>query len=120
MTNAAIENPLFREAVEAIDAGDFSLLKKLLTKHPELATKRISNPEGGYFKDPYLLWFVADNPIRAGKLPADIVEVTRLLIQHVRENDKINVQQQLDYALTLIETGRVLRDCGVQIEMIDL
>ena len=69
MQNSAISDPVFREAVEAIDAGNVSVLKGLLAIYPELVMRPLDLPEEGYFKNPYLLWFIADNPIRHEKLP---------------------------------------------------
>lgn len=77
MKNSGINNPSFREAVEAIDNGNMTALQQLLETNPELVTRPLSTPsEDGYFKNPYLLWFVADNPIRHERLPSNIVEVT--------------------------------------------
>jgi len=120
MNNFEITDPLFREAVEAIDSGNTSLLTRLLRDHPQLASKRLDTPSEGYFQYPYLLWFVADNPIRNERLPANITEVTRILIDAVRQNARESFQHQIDYALGLVATGRIPKECGVQIEMIDL
>ncbi|HMH20147.1 MAG TPA: ankyrin repeat domain-containing protein [Puia sp.] len=120
MKNAEIGDPLFREAVEAIDAGDTTKLESLLVGHPELVRDRLDYPSGAYFKDPWLLYFVADNPIRADRLPENIVEVTRLLIGAVKREATGSAQEQLDYTLGLVATGRIPRECGVQIAMIDL
>jgi len=120
MKNSEISDPLFRQAVEAIDAGDLPALESLLNEHPELVRNRLNYPEGAYFKDPYLLWFVADNPIRNEKLPPNIVAITRFLIDAVKREATDTTQQQLDYALGLVATGRIPRECGVQIEMMDL
>jgi len=120
MKNDEITDPVFREAVEAIDAGNITALEDLLIKYPELVSQPLPHPSGDYFKNPYLLWFVADNPIRAGVLPPNIVGITRLLIQFVQQEAAGSMQQQLDYTLGLVVTGRIPRECGVQIEMIDL
>jgi len=120
MGNFEITDPLFREAVEAIDSGNTSLLTRLLRDHPQLASKRLDTPSEGYFQYPYLLWFVADNPIRNERLPANITEVTGILIDAVRQNARESFQHQIDYALGLVATGRIPKECGVQIEMIDL
>jgi len=120
MENSEIKDALFLEAVEAIDGGYIDKLKNLVTEHPALIKNKLDYPEGAYFKDPYLLWFVADNPIRKGKLPANIVEITRLLVEAVKREAIESAQYQLDYALGLVATGRIPRECGVQIEMIDL
>lgn len=120
MDNTEIKDALFLEAVEAIDAGDIFKLGNLVTANPRLVQNRLDYPEGAYFKDPYLLWFVAGNPIRNGRLPANIVDITRLLVEAVKREAAENVQHQLDYTLGLVATGRIPRECGVQIEMIDL
>jgi len=112
--------PLFREAIEAIDSGDISTLENMLKAYPNLVRYRLDDPEGGYFKNPYLLWFVADNPIRTEKLPANIVEITRLLADAVKREAAGSAQEQLDCALGLVATGRVPKECGMQIQMMDL
>ena len=120
MNNSEITDPLFRNAVEAIDSGNISLLKKLLQDDPQLVSKRLDVPTEGYFQHPYLLWFVADNPIRHERLPANIKEITRLLIDAVRQNANRTFQEQIDYTLGLVATGRIPKESGVQIELIDL
>lgn len=114
-----ITDPVFRKAVEAIDNGNVSVLESLIIEHPRLVKERLRTEEEGYFKDPYLLWFVADNPIRIEKLPGNIVEITRLLTDAVKKNATDTVQQ-LDYALGLVATGRIPKECGVQIQLMDL
>jgi len=120
MNNSEITDPLFRAAVEAIDSGNISLLKKLLQDDPQLVSKRLEVPTEGYFQHPYLLWFVADNPIRHERLPSNITEITRLLIDTVRQNAHRSFQEQIDYTLGLVATGRIPKESGVQIELIDL
>lgn len=120
MEISAIKDPIFREAVEAIDAGNITALLDLLTAHPQLIYTRLDIPTEGYFKQPYLIWFVADNPIRNKKLPPNIVDITRLLIETARKNTFDDYQHYIDYTLGLVSTGSIPRDCGVQIEMIDL
>ncbi len=120
MKNGEITDPLFRKAVEAIDSGDITTLRQLIEKHPYLVTDRLAFPEEGYFKDPYLLWFVADNPIRNGKLAVNIADVTAYLIEQVQLFAVETTQQQLDYALGLVATGRIPRESGAQLKMMDL
>jgi hypothetical protein len=120
MNNSEITDPLFRAAVEAIDSGNISLLKKLLQDDPQLVSKRLEVPTEGYFQHPYLLWFVADNPIRHERLPSNITEITRLLIDSVRQNANSSFQEQIDYTLGLVATGRIPKESGVQIELMDL
>jgi peptide-methionine (S)-S-oxide reductase len=63
---------------------------------------------------------VADNPIRNGKLPPNIVAVARLLIDAVKRAAPNTYQHQIDYTLGLVATGRIPREFGVQIAMMDL
>ncbi|MBS1525229.1 MAG: ankyrin repeat domain-containing protein [Bacteroidetes bacterium] len=119
MKNPDIQDPLFRRAVEAIDSGDLGLLQELVGKHPSLVTARLDSPTGDYFDSPYLLWFVADNPIRSGELPHNIVEITAMLADSVKRYAPETAQQQLDYALGLVATGRTPHESGRQLGMMD-
>lgn len=120
MKNSDIKDPVFREAIEAIDSGDIILLESLLARHPRLVKERLSRPSGDYFQHPYLLWFVAGNPIRVDRLPVNIVDITRLLIRFVKQEATGHVHEQLDYALGLVVTGRIPKESGSQIELADL
>ena len=120
MDNSDIKDSLFREAVEAIDNGNISSLQNLLKTNPELISKRLDTPTNGYFAHPYLMWFVAENPIRHEKLPANIIEVTRVLIDAARQNAPGSFHKQINYTLGLVATGRIPRESGVQNEWIDL
>ncbi|TKR30714.1 ankyrin repeat domain-containing protein [Luteimonas gilva] len=121
---------LFREAVEAIDAADTHALSRLLAAHPPLAHARLESPGAwlrdrvgdaleGYFHRPYLLWFVAGNPVRNERLPSDIAAIAAMLAEAARHAEDAGLQEQLDYALGLIVTGRVARESGVQIALMD-
>jgi peptide-methionine (S)-S-oxide reductase len=129
--DAAAIDALFREAVLAIDGGDLASLERLLAIHPELARERLDSPGAwlrdkvggaldGFFRQPYLLWFVAEDPVRNGKLPGNIAAVARAIIQVVRRDGVPSLQEQLDYALRLVSWSWIARQCGVQIELIDV
>ncbi|PWU03534.1 MAG: hypothetical protein C5B52_03185 [Bacteroidetes bacterium] len=120
MNNSEIADPLFRRAVEAIDSGNIALLQEILESNPKIVSQRLDTPANGYFQHPYLIWFVADNPIRHEKLPANIVEITRLLIKYIREYAPETFEHQINYTFGLVETGRIPRESGVQIELLDL
>jgi len=119
MEGAEILDPLAREAVAAIDAGDVSAVERLLATHPNLVRDRIDYGEG-YFRQPYLLWFVAENPVRNGKLPRNIAQVTRVILRAAEGRRVDSLREQLDVALGLVCSGRVARECGVQRELIDV
>jgi peptide-methionine (S)-S-oxide reductase len=106
---------LFRDAVAAIDAGDVASIEALLRVHPTLATERRDTPCDGFFARPYLLWYVAEDPVRNGKLPANIADVARTIIRSAPHS-----KEQLDYALMLVSWSWIARECGVQIELLDV
>lgn len=127
----AVLDARFREAVSAIDAGDVDTLTRLMVADPALARVRLESPGAwlreivgraldGFFRQPYLLWFVAEDPVRTGRLPANIGAVTRAIIDAARREPASNLQEQLDYALTLVSWSWIARQCGVQIDLIDV
>jgi peptide-methionine (S)-S-oxide reductase len=104
-------NQRFQRAVTLIGAGDVPALDRLLTEHPELAWERLAAPGpwlrdkiggalDGFFKDPYLLWFVADDVPVLGRLPKNIAEVTRAILQSAQASPRF--QEQLDSTLRLV------------------
>ena len=130
MNNAELDS-LFRAAVSHIDAGQLSELQSLLATNPSLTVARLESPGSwlrdlvdgalkGYFQDPYLLWFVAENPIRHEKLPANIVEITGAIIAAAKHEQVQSLQEQLDYTLGLVVTGRVPRESGMQLQLMDV
>ena len=111
-----IQDPAFRRAVDLLDAGDVKELRNHLRVHPTLVRERVVFEGGNYFQKPSLLEFVAENPIRHGTLPASIVEVAKLILEAGAKDDRT----MLNETLGLVSTGRVPRECGVQIPLIDL
>jgi hypothetical protein len=109
-----IEDAAFRRAVDLLDAGDVSGLSDHLQHFPALLRQRVHFEGVNYFRNPTLLEFTAENPVRHGKLPATIVEATRVILEAGVE------QSALNETLMLVATGRVPRECGVQILLIDL
>lgn len=120
----------FREAVSAIDAGDAGELERLLLAHPGLASERpdsasawLRNEVGGsldgYFRQPFLLWFVAGNPVRKDTLADNIARIASVIIDAARHEGVASLQEQLDYTLGLVVTGRIARESGVQIGLMD-
>jgi hypothetical protein len=109
-----IEDPTFRHAVDLLDAGDGTALTARMKQHPRLLRQRVLFEGVNYFRNPSLLAFAAENPIRHGKLPPNIVQTAKVILDAGVE------QAALDETLMLVATGRVPRECGVQLPLIDL
>lgn len=124
-------NTSFREAVAAIDAGNIESLEHLISANPALVRERLDTPGlwlrdkvgkalDGFFQRPYLLWFVAEDPVRNGTLPDNIAAVARTIIDAAKRDSAPNLQEQLDYALSLVSWSWIARERGVQLDLIDV
>ncbi len=111
-----IEDPAFRHAVDLLDQGDVVSLRAHLNAHPHLVRAHVTFEGGNYFRHPTLLAFVAENPIRHGTLPANIVDVAKVILDAGAHADPATVNE----ALELVSSGCVPRQCQVQIPLIDL
>ena len=109
-----IEDAVFRQAVALLDAGDAVGLRAHLRMYPHLVHQRVAFEGGNYFKNPTLLEFVAENPVRHGTLPENIVEIARVILDAGATGSARNE------ALMLVSTGRVPRERGAQPALIDL
>lgn len=120
----------FRDAVTAIDRGDVISLRALLERHPHLASDRLEDPPDwlraqvgnavdGFFSRPYLLWFVAEDPVRNGSLPPNIVAVIDTIVSVARGHDCRSLQETLDSTLQLVSWSGVAARCALQLPMID-
>lgn len=114
------EDILFRQAVHAVDTGDVGGLSALLDKHPRLLTYRCRKGEWyeeGYFAGATLLHHVAGNPIRH-PLPANIVDLTRLILDHGADP---NAKTDPGWStIGLILTGKQPSEAGVAMALVDL
>lgn len=111
---------LFRNAVAAIDSGDLSRLGDLLQKRPTLVRYRCRLDEwyaAGYFQGATLLHHVAGNPIRC-PLPANILDVARLLLRH--KADANAATEGGSTTIGLLLTSRQASEAGVALPLIDL
>lgn len=110
-----IRDPRFRAAVDAIHGGDAAALARLLDAHPRLLHERATEPDcypPSYFRDPKLFWFVANNPILITSMPANIIDVAKVMIAQGVE------QADLDYTLELVMSGSAAREQGLQIPLL--
>jgi hypothetical protein len=121
---------LFCSAVAAMDAGAVAEVDRLTAAHPALVRDRLEAPGAwlrdkvgsaldGFFERPYLLWFVAEDPVRNGTLPPNIADVARAVIRAAERERVDSLQEQLDYALRLVSFSWIARDCHVQIALLD-
>jgi hypothetical protein len=109
-----IEDPVFRRAVDFIDAGDSDGLRAHLKLHPGLARKHVVFEGMNYFHNPSLLEFIAENPDRHDKTPESVVAVTEVILEAGVD------QAALDTTLALVATSSVAHACGKQDALIDL
>lgn len=114
-----IENLTFRRAVDLLDAGDAAGLRSYLQRHPNLMHQHVVFEGGNYFRNPTLLEFIAENPVRRGTLPDNIVEVARVILDAAVLNAAVD-QVAVNETLMLVSTGSVARERGVQLELINL
>jgi hypothetical protein len=109
-----IEDATFRRAVDLLDAGDVAGLRAHLHQHPNLVHQHVPFEGGNYFRNPTLLEFVAENPVRHGTLPDNIVRVAKVILDAGGEPSVLNE------TLMLVSTGSVPRECGMQLPLIAL
>lgn len=109
-----IEDPVFRRGVEFIDSGDVEGLRAHLKQYPGLVGQRLEFEGGNYFRNPTLLEFIAENPVRHGKMPPNIVEIAEVILDAGAEPSAV------EQTLMLVATGSVARECRQQIPLIRL
>jgi hypothetical protein len=100
--------------VDLLDQGDAEGLRTHLRQYPGVARQRVVFEGENYFRNPTLLEFVAENPIRHGTLPSNILALTEIIVDAGAE------RPALDETLGLVSSGRVPRECRVQVPLIDL
>jgi ankyrin repeat protein len=131
MEDTVAFDSLFQQAVLAMDAGDVNQLKQMLQDNPELASERLRSPGSWltnqignaldtFFKDPYLLWFVSEDAVRNKSLPSNIATIAAIIIEKAKTEKAECLQEQLDYAIRLVAWSWVARECGVQIDLLDV
>ncbi|MGA8301918.1 MAG: ankyrin repeat domain-containing protein [Terriglobales bacterium] len=111
-----IKDSIFRHAVDLIDAGDAAGLRAYLRAHPGLVHQHVVFEGMNYFHNPTLLEFIAENPVRRGTMPKNIVEVAKVILDAGAGRDKTELNQ----TLMLVATGSVARECRQQTLLIDL
>ena len=111
-----IQDSTFRRAVDLLDDGDVEGLSRHLSDHPAVVRQRVHFEGENYFRDPTLLEFVAENPVRHASLPPSIVSIARTILDAGARADR----RATDSTLALVSSGRVPREFGVQVSLIEL
>lgn len=114
--NDRIEDDTFRQALDFLDEGNETLLRKHLAGHPALVHQQVFFEGDNYFTEPTLIEFVAENPIRHGRLPDNIVEIARIILAAGAKDN----QASLNSALELTASGRLVREHRAQGALLDL
>jgi hypothetical protein len=99
--------------VEFLDAGDVAGLRAHLKQYPNLAKQHIIFEGGNYFRNPTLLEFIVENPVRRGTLPRNILDIAKVILDAGVE------QPALNETLMLVATGSVPRECRMQLPLVD-
>jgi peptide-methionine (S)-S-oxide reductase len=63
---------------------------------------------------------VAEDPVRHGRLPANIAEVAGAIVRAARQAGAGTLQEQVDHALRLVSWSWIARECDVQLALIDV
>jgi len=114
-------HPKFDQAVAAIHAGDLDGLRDLLAAYPELVHARTNlDARFGYFAGATLLHHVAWNPSQDAPVPANIVDIARLLLDRGADVDALTLAQSSGTTMGLIITSRMASEANVSGPLIDL
>ena len=114
-------HPGFDEAVGAIAAGDLDRLRTLITSDPELVRARTNlDPLHGYFAGATLLHHVAWNPSRDEPVPANIVEIAQLLLDHGADVNASTLGRNGGTTMGLVITSRMASEAKVSGPLMDL
>lgn len=111
-----IDDPLFREAIDFADAGHTEALAAHLAANPGLIHRRVHLSDQEYFGEPTLLEFIAENPVRQGTMPPNVLAIARTLLDAGARSDTA----ALDRTLGLVASGRIARETGYQSDLINL
>jgi ankyrin repeat protein len=114
-------HPRFGEAVAALDGGELERLRALLRDDPSLVHARGElDPPYGYFTGATLLHHVAANPYRV-PLPANIVEVARLLLDAGADPNALTSSPKGgNTTMALIITSAHCSEAGASAPLMDL
>jgi hypothetical protein len=114
-------HPRFDEALAALDAGDVDRLRALLVDDPALAAARTNlDPPYHYFTGATLLHHVAGNPGREQRLPANVVEIARVLLDAGADVNASTLGPNGGTTMGLLVTSKQASDRGVTGPLMEL
>ena len=114
-------HPRFAEALAALDAGDAGRLRALLADDPSLAAARTNlDPPYHYFTGATLLHHVAGNPGREARLPANVVEIARVLLDAGADVNASTLGPNGGTTMGLLVTSKQASDAGVTGPLMEL
>lgn len=114
--NDRIEEGPFKQALDFMDAGDAERLSAHLAAYPDLVHQTVSFEGGNYFANPSLLEFLPENPTRTEQLPANAVEIAKILLDAGAKDN----QTALNETVMLAASGRVCREFDIQTPLLRL
>jgi hypothetical protein len=129
MADDKSQDARFREAIAALDSGDLPRLRECLNAYPELPCERLDSPGPwlrdrigsaleSFFARPYLLWFVAEDPVRSGRLPPNVAEFASAIVEAAGQCAGRVLDEQLSYAVSLVAWSGVASETGCQVPLL--
>jgi hypothetical protein len=96
------------------------LVRERLTEPGDWVRGQIGRALDGFFKHPYLLWFVTEDAVRTGKLSANVAAIARTIIETARRAGASDLQQQLDSTFHFAVCSPIGGSDGRQLELLDV
>ena len=111
----------FAKALAALRSGEIDQLRKLLQKHSDLIRARTNlKLPYNYFTGATLLHHVAGNPSWNTRLPKNIVQIARLLLEHGADVDSTTLGPNRSTTMGLVLTSKQASDANISGPLIDL
>lgn len=123
LTTIRYDDPAFADAVAAVDAGEVQRLRELLAAHPHVIHMRVASDSAitrGYFTQPTLLHFVANNPNRGEHMPPRIIESTTAILDAGADVDAMTPHPLGGTTLALVASSGPAHSDGLVTPMLEL